>query len=105
MTTTDDGVAPLERRVRPGARRLKYDTARAAEVLRFLQTPRTRAELLSHYGGDRAGLFAAWNLCKRGLAESVIGDDGRARYAALSTRRAAFSAEAGRDLQALWNRA
>ena len=104
MARHDAVAGQVDRGVRPGARRSKYDTGRADEVLRFLKTPRTRAELISHYDGDRAGLFAAWNLCKRGLAKSVICDDGRARYVAVSTRRAAFSPEAGRDLQALWNR-
>jgi len=73
-------------------------------VLSYLQEPRTRAELLAHFGDERA-LWSAWNLAKRGYVKNIACGDGLTRWQALIQPRGTgttSSTSTGIDLQAAW---
>jgi hypothetical protein len=85
-----------------------YDRTRLHAVLAYLQEPRTRSEVLEHFG-DRKALFACWNLAKSGDVVNVTGIDGRTRWRALvkpgkETRKTRLrgSAALGADLCRAW---
>lgn len=79
---------------------------RLAAVVEFCQTPRTRAELVDHFGADSRYAFALFNGVKRGLLRNLCTGKRNGRYQAIAaepiTRATAANGEVGLDLQRAW---